>query len=153
MDCASNPGVIAARTEPRRRRAASFARRGMGGADRSHRAVPYLRRQVRSLGRHALAAALALAALVTLTLGAPGEAQAQTTVTLVSNAGQGSTGSITSSQDRSQAFTTGAAGATLSSVEIITRRRSETVENWSTGWPATFAYSPHSGCSPAINRL
>ena len=39
--------------------------------------------------------------------------------TLVSNAGQGAPASFGISQDRSQAFTTGAAGATLSSVEII----------------------------------
>ena len=39
--------------------------------------------------------------------------------TLVSNAGQGAPASFSVAQDRSQAFTTGAAGATLSSVEII----------------------------------
>ena len=39
--------------------------------------------------------------------------------TLVSNAGQGAPASFGVAQDRSQAFTTGAAGATLSSVEII----------------------------------
>ncbi len=39
--------------------------------------------------------------------------------TLVSNAGQGLTGDRSHSQDRSLPFTTGAAGATLSSVEII----------------------------------
>ena len=40
-------------------------------------------------------------------------------VTLVSNAGQGGPASRTDTVDRSQAFTTGAAGATLSSAEII----------------------------------
>ena len=52
MDCSSEPGVIAAGLP-----AASFARRGRAGADRSHRAVPSLHRQLRSLGRHARAAA------------------------------------------------------------------------------------------------
>ena len=58
MECASEPGGIAAGLP-----AASFARRGRGGAGRSHRAVPYLRRQLRSLGRHSRAA-LALAGLI-----------------------------------------------------------------------------------------
>ena len=58
MGCISEPGAIAAGLP-----AASFARRGRGGADRSHRAVPSLRRQLRSLGRHARAAAGALVAL------------------------------------------------------------------------------------------
>ena len=40
-------------------------------------------------------------------------------MTLVSNAGQGENSDFSISADRSQAFTTGAAGATLSSVEII----------------------------------
>ena len=42
-----------------------------------------------------------------------------TAMTLVSNAGQGNDNSWNNSKDRSQPFTTGAAGATLSSVEII----------------------------------
>ena len=71
MECASEPGVIAAGLP-----AASFARRGRGGADRSHRAVPYLRRQLRSLGRHALGSVLA--GLAVLVIGAPEQANAQT---------------------------------------------------------------------------
>ena len=71
MDCASEPGVIAARLP-----AASFAGRGRGGADRSHRAVPSLRRQLRSLGRHALGSVLA--GLAVLVIGAPEQANAQT---------------------------------------------------------------------------
>ena len=71
MECASEPGVIAAGLP-----AASFARRGRGGADRSHRAVPYLRRQVRSLGRHARGSVLA--GLAVLVIGAPEQANAQT---------------------------------------------------------------------------
>ena len=42
-----------------------------------------------------------------------------TAMTLVSNATQGNDNSWNASQNRSQPFTTGAAGATLSSVEII----------------------------------
>ena len=86
MECSSEPGVIVARTKPRSRRAASFAGRGRGGADRSHRAVPCLRRQLRSLGRHTRAAALALAGLAVLATAVPEQAAAQT-VTLVSNTG------------------------------------------------------------------
>ncbi len=71
MECASEPGVIAARLQ-----AASFAGRGRGGADRSHRAVPYLRRQLRSLGRHVLGSVLA--GLAVLVIGAPEQANAQT---------------------------------------------------------------------------
>ena len=71
MDCSSEPGVIAARLP-----AASFAGRGRGGADRSHRAVPYLRRQLRSLGRHVLGSVLA--GLAVLVIGAPEQANAQT---------------------------------------------------------------------------
>ena len=71
MECASEPGVIAARLP-----AASFAGRGRGGADRSHRAVPYLRRQLRSLGRHVLGSVLA--GLAVLVIGAPEQANAQT---------------------------------------------------------------------------
>ena len=44
---------------------------------------------------------------------------AGTAMTLVSNATQGNDNSWSNSKDRSQPFTTGAAGATLSSVEII----------------------------------
>ena len=72
MECASEPGVIAAGRLP----AASFAGRGRGGADRSHRAVPYLRRQLRSLGRHVLGSVLA--GLAVLVIGAPEQANAQT---------------------------------------------------------------------------
>ena len=57
----------------------------------------------------------AFAVLLTLPL----QAQAQTAITLVSNTGQGTTSAPTGGADRAQAFTTGAAGATLSSVEII----------------------------------
>ena len=71
MECASGPGVIAARLP-----AASFAGRGRGGADRSHRAVPSLRRPLRSLGRHALGSVLA--GLAVLVIGAPEQATAQT---------------------------------------------------------------------------
>ena len=71
MDCSSEPGVIAAGLP-----AASFARHGRGGADRSHRAVPSLRRQLRSLGRHALGSVLA--GLAVLAIGAPEQANAQT---------------------------------------------------------------------------
>ena len=71
MDCSSGPGVIAARLP-----AASFAGRGSGGADRSHRAVPSLRGQLRSLGRHALGSVLA--GLAVLAIGAPEQATAQT---------------------------------------------------------------------------
>ena len=71
MECASEPDGIAAGLP-----AASFARRSRGGADRSHRAVPYLRRQLRSLGRHALGSVLA--GLAVLAIGAPEQANAQT---------------------------------------------------------------------------
>ena len=71
MDCSSEPDGIAAGLP-----AASFARRSRGGADRSHRAVPYLRRQLRSLGRHALGSVLA--GLAVLAIGAPEQANAQT---------------------------------------------------------------------------
>ena len=71
MECSSEPGVIAAGLP-----AASFARPGRGGADRSHRAVPSLRRQLRSLGRHALGSVLA--GLAVLVIGAPEQANAQT---------------------------------------------------------------------------
>ena len=71
MECASGPGVIAAGLPT-----ASFAGRGRGGADRSHRAVPSLRRPLRSLGRHALGSVLA--SLAVLAIGAPEQANAQT---------------------------------------------------------------------------
>ena len=71
MECASGPGVIAARLP-----AASFAGRGRGGADRSHRAVLSLRGPLRSLGRHALGSVLA--GLAVLAIGAPEQANAQT---------------------------------------------------------------------------
>ena len=71
MDCSSELGVIAAGLPT-----ASFAGRGRGGADRSHRAVPSLRRQLRSLGRHALGSVLA--SLAVLAIGAPEQANAQT---------------------------------------------------------------------------
>ena len=50
-----------------------------------------------------------------IVVGLPGD----TAMTLVSNATQGNDNSWNASQNRSQPFTTGAAGATLSSVEII----------------------------------
>ena len=102
MDCSSEPdGIAAGRT------AASFAGRGRGGADRSHRAVPCLRRQRRSLGRHARAAALALAVVATAL---PVQAQTQTPVQLVSTIEQSEIGSNPGPfdlYDAAQAFTTG----------------------------------------------
>ena len=72
MNRSSEPGVIAAGLP-----AASFVRRGRGGAARSRRAVPYLRRQLRSRGRHARAW-LTLAGIAVLAiplLAAPAGAQ------------------------------------------------------------------------------
>ena len=72
MNRSSEPGVIAAGLP-----AASFVRRGRGGAARSRRAVPYLRRQLRSRSRHARAA-LTLAGIAVLAiplLAAPAGAQ------------------------------------------------------------------------------
>ena len=69
--------------------------------------------------RGARAAALALLALAALSLAAAENAAAQSVTTLVSNVGQGQDDNWSGTADRSQAFTTGAAGATLSSVEII----------------------------------
>ena len=66
--------------------------------------------------RVALACA-ALALLGLLATVAPEHAAAQTT--FISNAGQGNASNAGSSTDRAQAFTTGATGGTLSSVEII----------------------------------
>ena len=83
-----------------------------------------LRRRLRprenaaTLLRGARAATLALAALAVLALAVPEPAAAQSVTTLVSNAGQSSTSANDSGRPRAQAFTTGAAGATLSSVEI-----------------------------------
>ena len=135
MDCASEtgsisePGVIAAGTEPRSRRAAVYRDRPAPPppdgraflcpdpafpAARAPRG-PFHQQQVRSLRRHALAAALTVFAVLALAL----PAAAQSVTTLVSNAGQSTTSAPTGGADRAQAFTTGAAGATLSSVEII----------------------------------
>ena len=72
MNRSSEPGVIAAGLP-----AASFVRRGRGGAARSRRAVPYLRRQLRSRSRHARSA-LTLAGIAVLAiplLAAPAGAQ------------------------------------------------------------------------------
>ena len=79
MECASGPGVIAARLP-----AASFAGRGSGGADRSHRAVLSLRGQLRSLGRHVLGSVLVC--LAVLVIGAPEQANAQTPNTAATGA-------------------------------------------------------------------
>ena len=135
MDCASEtgsisePGVIAAGTEPRSRRAAVYQDRPAPPppdgraflcpdpafpAARAPRG-PFHQQQVRSLRRHALAAALAVFAVLALAL----PAAAQSVTTLVNNAGQSTTSAPTGGADRAQAFTTGAAGATLSSVGII----------------------------------
>ena len=129
MDCASEPDGIAAGTEPRSRRAAVYQDRPAPPppdgraflcpdpafpAARAPRG-PFHQQQVRSLRRHARAAALAVFAVLALAL----PAAAQSVTTLVSNAGQSTTSAPTGGADRAQAFTTGAAGATLSSVEII----------------------------------
>ena len=129
MECASEPGGIAAGTEPRSRRAAVYQDRPAppppdgraflcpdpaSPAARAPRG-PFHQQQVRSLRRHAWAAALAVFAVLALAL----PAAAQSVTTLVSNAGQSTTSAPTGDADRAQAFTTGAAGATLSSVEII----------------------------------
>ena len=129
MECASEPGGIAAGTEPRSRRAAVYQDRPAPPppdgraflcpdpafpAARAPRG-PFHQQQVRSLRRHARAAALAVFAVLALAL----PAAAQSVTTLVSNAGQSTTSAPTGDADRAQAFTTGAAGATLSSVEII----------------------------------
>ena len=68
--------------------------------------------------RVALACA-ALALLAVLATVAPEQAAAQSATTFISNAGQGNLTNTGSSTDRAQAFTTGATGGTLSSVEII----------------------------------
>ena len=77
---------------------------------------PPLRRHRR--GAPAWAALSLLAGLLGL-LALLSPVAAQSVTTLVSNATKGSDASSNITQDRSQAFTTGAAGATLSSVEII----------------------------------
>ena len=64
-------------------------------------------------------ACAALALLAVLATVAPEQAAAQSATTFISNAGQGNTSNTGSSTDRAQAFTTGATGGTLSSVEII----------------------------------
>ncbi len=129
MECASEPDGIAAGAEPRSRRAAVYQDRPAPPppdgraflcpdpafpAARAPRG-PFHQQQVRSLRRHARAAALAVFAVLALAL----PAAAQSVTTLVSNAGQSTTSAPTGGADRAQAFTTGAAGATLSSVEII----------------------------------
>ena len=129
MDCASEPGGIAAGTEPRSRRAAVYQDRPAPPppdgraflcpdpafpAARAPRGL-FHHQQVRSLRRHARAAALAVFAVLALAL----PAAAQSVTTLVSNTGQSTTSAPTGSADRAQAFTTVAAGAMLSSVEII----------------------------------
>ena len=129
MECASEPDGITAGTEPRSRRAAVYQDRPAPPppdgraflcpdpafpAARAPRG-PFHHQQVRSLRRHARAAALAVFAVLALAL----PAAAQSVTTLVSNAGQSTTSAPTGGADRAQAFTTGAAGATLSSVEII----------------------------------
>ena len=63
--------------------------------------------------------ALGLAVLAVLATVAPQQAVAQSVTTFISNAGQGNTSDAGASTDRAQAFTTGATGGTLSSVEII----------------------------------
>ena len=139
LECASEPDGIAAALP-----AASFARRGRGGADRTRRAVPYLRRQLRSLGRHARAAALALAGLAVLALAVPETAAAQTVTTFISNAGQA--GSPASSSARATAFTTGgntggygltSVDVTLSSFAITFTPRVEIFRNDATDRPGT----------------
>ena len=94
--------------------------RGQRPADHlTHRPRNASRPPLRRRRRVALAwAALSLLAglLGLLALLSPVAAQS---VTLVSNAGQSNDNSWNVSDDRSQPFTTGAAGATLSSVEII----------------------------------
>ena len=139
MECASDPDGIAAgagalpgarrRCEARSRRAAVYQDRPAPPppdgraflcpdpafpAARAPRG-PFHQQQVRSLRRHARAAALAVFAVLALAL----PAAAQSVTTLVSNAGQSTTSAPIGGADRAQAFTTGAAGATLSSVEII----------------------------------
>ena len=129
MDRWSEAGAIAGSKEPRSRRAAVYQDRPAPPppdgraflcpdpafpAARAPRG-PFHQQQVRSLRRHARPAALAVFAVLALAL----PAAAQSVTTLVSNAGQSTTSAPTGDADRAQAFTTGAAGATLSSVEII----------------------------------
>ena len=129
MDRWSEAGAIAGSKEPRSRRAAVYQDRPAPPppdgraflcpdpafpAARAPRG-PFHQQQVRSLRRHARPAALAVFAVLALAL----PPAAQSVTTLVSNAGQSTTSAPTGDADRAQAFTTGAAGATLSSVEII----------------------------------
>ena len=152
MYCSSEPGAIVARTESRNGPAASFAGRGRGGAGRSHRAVPYLRRQLRSLGRHARAAALELAVLATAL-----PVQAQTPVQLVSNIGQQATTTpgYFNRFDAAQGFTTGTDtnGYKLTSVDIdlnVARRITGYV--YSVGvWSATVIGAPETSLGTLTN--
>ena len=79
-----------------------------------------MNRSVGRLGAAARAAAFAVLALAALALAVPERAQAQTVTTLVSNTGQGSTGTTQWSWRLSQTFTTGmnTDGYTLSAVEV-----------------------------------
>ena len=146
MDCSSGPGVIAGSKEPRSRRAdvaspprtapprpdgraslspdpASPAARDPRGCSSPFPRRASLRRRLRprenaaTLLRGARVAALVLAAAA-LALGVAENAAAQTT--LVSNVVETSgVAHISFNQEAAQAFTTGATGATVSSVEII----------------------------------
>ena len=152
MDVSSEPSVIVARTESRSGPAASFVRRGRGGADRSHRAVPSLCRQLRSLGRHA--GQTALLALGVLALGVPAGAQ---TDVLVSNLGQqaSTTPGFFNRFDAAQAFTTGTdtTGYTLTSVDIdFNVARSITGYVYSVGvWSATVTGEPATSLGTLTN--
>ena len=152
MDVSSEPSVIVARTESRSGPAASFARRGRGGADRSHRAVPSLCRQLRSLGRHA--GQTALLALGVLALGVPAGAQADV---LVSNLGQqaSTTPGFFNRFDAAQAFTTGTdtKGYKLTSLDIdFNVARSITGYVYSVGvWSATVTGEPATSLGTLTN--
>ena len=95
--------------------------RGQRPADHlTHRPRNASRPPLRRRRRVALAgAALSLLAGLLGLLALLSPVAAQSVTTLVSNVDQGSDNSWNVSDDRSQPFTTGAAGATLSSVEII----------------------------------
>ena len=127
-------------------------RRGRGGADRSHRAVPSLCRQLRSLGRHA--GQTALLALGVLALGVPAGAQ---TDVLVSNIGQqaSTTPGFFNRFDAAQAFTTGTdtTGYTLTSVDIdFNVARSITGYVYSVGvWSATVTGEPATSLGTLTN--
>ena len=146
MNCSSEPGVIAGSKEPRSRRAdvappprtapprpdgraslspdpASPAARDPRGCSSPFPRRASLRRRLRprenaaTLLRGARVAALVLAAAA-LALGVAENAAAQTT--LVSNVvATSGVAHISFNQEAAQAFTTGATGATVSSVEII----------------------------------